>query len=294
MKYDLIIADPAKNITAFVLNQTPSRMGADLRAALAGALLADPAIGAEQAAFVLPPGREGNRHWRLEMMGGEFCGNAARSFGLYVAGKTGLHGRHRVIIESSGLSVPIPVQTDTETGRAEAEIPGPSVMTTLNFEGRSLPVCIFEGITHVLAPDLEPDRERFFAIKAAFERTVRSLPGAFGILFAGSPAGHAAVDAAPPPDAAGASPADAAVLSMTPAVYVDGTDSLVFESSCGSGSAALAVYRSRNLRDGEGRYRIAQPGGIIEVRIVKRAGAAASVAIGGRVTLRELVWDWAG
>jgi diaminopimelate epimerase len=269
VKYDLLIADPAKNITAFVLDPVP----AEARAALSGALLSDAALEVEQAAFVLPPGREGNRLWRLEMMGGEFCGNAARSFGLYVAGKTGLRGRHTVIIESSGVSAPVPVRVDTETGRAEAEIPAPLSMTTLNFGGRALPVCVFEGISHVLAPDLRPDRESFFAIKTAFEENAPILPGAFGVLFAGPPAGGA----------------DDAI---TPAVYVYGTDSLVFESSCGSGSAALAVHKSRKLGDGEARYGIRQPGGIIETRTVKRAGAVVSVSIGGPVTLRELTWEW--
>jgi diaminopimelate epimerase len=279
MKYDLVVADPAKNITAFVLDPVP----AENRAALAAAILSDPALGAEQAAFVIPPGREKNRYWRLEMMGGEFCGNAARSFGLYAAGRMGLCGRHTVMIESSGASAPIPVRVDTETDRAEAEIPGPRSITALNFEGHALPVCAFEGITHVLATDLEPDRERFFAIKAAFERNVPSLPGAFGVMFAGTPSGRTAADAAFP-----AGDADCAV---TPAVYVYGTDSLVFESSCGSGSAALAVCKSRPLPGGEARYRIGQSGGVIETRVVKRAGAVVSVAIGGPVTLRELVWE---
>jgi diaminopimelate epimerase len=273
MKYDLLIADPAKNITAFVLNPVPP----EARAALSAAILSDPALGVEQAAFVVPPGREGNRYWRLEMMGGEFCGNAARSFGLYAAGKMGLRGRHTVVIESSGASAPITVRVDTEAGRAEAEIPGPRLITALDFEGRALPVCVFEGITHVLAPDLEPDRETFFAIKAAFESGAPFLPGAFAVMFAGSSADRTAADDA-----------------MTPAVYVYGTDSLVFESSCGSGSAALAVCKSRPLDDGEARYRIRQPGGIIETRVIKRAGTAVSVAIGGPVTLKELAWEREG
>jgi diaminopimelate epimerase len=276
MKYNLLIADPAKNITVFVLDPVPM----EKRPVLAAAILSDPALGAEQAAFVIPPGREGNRCWRLEMMGNEFCGNAARSFGLYAAGKMGLRGRHTVIIESSGASKPIPVRVDTEAGQTEAEIPGPRSVMTLDFEGRILPVCVFEGITHVLAPDLRPDRESFFTIKTAFERNAPSLPGAFGVMFAGPPADQTVTDASPADDA------------MTPAVYVYGTDSLVFESSCGSGSAALAVCESRLLDDGEVRYRIRQPGGIIETRVVKRAGTAVSVAIGGPVTLRELVWEW--
>ncbi|MDR2785576.1 MAG: hypothetical protein LBB83_06650 [Treponema sp.] len=268
MKYDLLIADPAKNITVFVLNHIP----AEERAALAAAILADPALGAEQAAFVVPPGRGKNRRWHLEMMGGEFCGNAARSFGLYMAGKMGLRGEHTVVIESSGASSPVPVRVDTETGQAEAEIPGPHSITALDFEGHALPVCVFEGITHVFAPDLEPDRERFFAIKEAFERSAPSLPNAFGVMFAGTPAGDAD-------------------YAMTPAVYVYGTDSLVFESSCGSGSAALTVCKSRSFAEGEAWYRIRQPGGIIETRVVKRAGAVVSVAIGGPVKLWELVWE---
>ncbi|MDR0376563.1 MAG: hypothetical protein LBH70_02095, partial [Spirochaetaceae bacterium] len=273
MKYNLLIADPAKNITAFVLNQVP----ANARAALSAALLADPALGAEQAAFVIPPGRGSNRLWRLEMMGGEFCGNAARSFGLYVAGKTGLRGRGTVVIESSGAAAPIPVRVDTDNGWAEVEIPGPRSMTTLDFEGRALTVCAFDGITHVIAPDLRPGKESFFAIKSAFEEGAPSLPGAFGVLFAGPPA-------------------DGADTAMTPVVYVYGTDSLVFESSCGSGSAALAsalaLRKSGGIDGAEVRYRIRQPGGIIETRVVTRAGAVVSVAMGGLVTLRDLVWDY--
>jgi hypothetical protein len=195
----------------------------------------------------------------------------------------GLRGRHAVVIESSGASAPITVRVDTETGRAEAEIPGTDSVTTLNFEGRALPVCVFEGITHILAPDLEPDRDKFFAIKAAFDRNAPSLPGALAVMFAGSPSGQAAADAA--------FPAGDTDRAMTPAVYVYGVDSLVFESSCGSGSAALAVCESRLLAGGEALYRIRQPGGIIETRVVKRAGAVVSVAIGGPVILRELVWE---
>jgi diaminopimelate epimerase len=270
MKYDLLIADPAKNITAFVLNQVP----VNARAALSAALMADPALGAEQAAFVIPPGRGKNRLWRFEMMGGEFCGNAARSFGLYVAGKTGLRGRGTVVLEGSGVAAPIAVRTDTENGRAEAEIPGPFSMTTLNFKGRVLTVCTLSGITHVIASDLATDRESFFAIKSAFEENALSLPGALGVLFAGPPA-------------------DGADASMIPVVYVYGTDSLVFESSCGSGSAALALAlcKNRGTGGGEARYWIRQPGGIIETRVVMRAGAAVSAAIGGPVTLKELAWE---
>jgi diaminopimelate epimerase len=173
------------------------------------------------------------------------------------------------MIESSGADSPLPVQVDTEAGRAEAEIPGPRSINTLEFEGRTLPVCEFDGITHVIAEDLEPARETFFAIKTLYEnapaRNSALRLDAFGVMFYNRKSGF-----------------------MSPLVYVYATESLVFESSCGSGSAALASYKSRELADGEKRYEIRQPGGVIETRVVKRGGAIISAAIGGPVEMRRL------
>jgi diaminopimelate epimerase len=94
MGYEIVIADPAKNITVLTLTPVPP----EERARVAGALLNDPSLKAEQVGFVIPPPHgaplwRGSTLWSLEMMGGEFCGNAARSFGLYVARRTGLAGK---------------------------------------------------------------------------------------------------------------------------------------------------------------------------------------------------------
>jgi diaminopimelate epimerase len=72
---------------------------------------------------------------------------------------------------------------------------------------------------------------------------------------------------------------------MRPAVYVYGTDSLVFESSCGSGSAALALWLTRGQGDGEEGRVIRQPGGVIEVKVRRRDGGAHGIVIGGPVGL---------
>jgi diaminopimelate epimerase len=78
---------------------------------------------------------------------------------------------------------------------------------------------------------------------------------------------------------------DSAAQLMTPAVYVRATGSLVFESSCGSGSAAMGLYLTQDRADGEELLTLQQPGGVIEVRVEKRPGKAAAVSIGGPVTL---------
>ena len=72
---------------------------------------------------------------------------------------------------------------------------------------------------------------------------------------------------------------------MSPAVYVYGTASLVFESSCGSGSAALGLSLAEGFQDGTRTYAIAQRGGLIETTVEKHAGALRRLSIGGPVTL---------
>ncbi|MDR1626262.1 MAG: hypothetical protein LBT33_06940 [Spirochaetia bacterium] len=267
---EILVADPAKNITVFVLG------AAENRAETARALMADSALKAEQVGFVVPP--EGYTEapgpqkqkglWRLEMAGGEFCGNAARAFGLFVARELGLAGDLALSIEISGASGPLPVRVSTSEGTAEVDMPKPLAHSSIACQGADLPVIVFEGITQVIAPEAPPSREAFLALKKTVEEK-GPAPDAFGVMFW-----------------------EAARNFMTPAVYVYATDSLVFESSCGSGSAALALWQSRDLRDGEARAAVAQPGGLIDTRVVKTGGSLVSVCIGGKVGLGEKMRVW--
>jgi diaminopimelate epimerase len=225
---------------------------------------------AEQAGFVSPPAAgSAPSLWHLEMAGGEFCGNAARCFGLYVAKTQGLKGKALVSVSVSGAKEPVQVEVDTERNRAAAEMPRPITVDSVNYGGRSLPVLIFEGIAHVIAPDLESKSENFYAIKVELEKKFH-LPAALGVMFY-----------------------DTASRFMRPAVYVRSVDTMVFESSCGSGSAALGIWLSREIADGTANYAITQDGGIIETEVVKRAGQVVRVTIGGEVKLgepEELPW----
>ncbi|MDR2304262.1 MAG: hypothetical protein LBE10_06715 [Treponema sp.] len=259
---ELVIADPAGNITALVSGPVADR------AALAHRIMADKALKVEQVGFVTEPDGEAQKLWRLEMSGGEFCGNAARSFGLYVAGLSGLSGKHTVFIEISGMKGSIPVRVDTETGTAEVEMPGPAAEKAIEYEGRSLPVIVFDGITHVIAPGFKPAEKMFYGVKEIIEAE------------------------APPPEALGLLFWDEEGRQMIPLVYVYAAETLVFESSCGSGSAALGAWLSRNAADsGKGRvehcFSLRQPGGTIETRVNMEHGLVRSVSIGGKVTLAK-------
>ncbi|MDR1445932.1 MAG: hypothetical protein LBI90_03430 [Treponema sp.] len=265
---ELVIADPAGNITALVSGPVEDRVS------LAQTIIADKVLKVEQVGFVTEPDGEAQKFWRLEMSGGEFCGNAARSFGLYVAGLSGLRGKHTVSVEISGMKGNIPVRVDTETGNAEVEIPGPAAEKVIEYEGRSLPVIVFDGITHVIAPGFKPAEKMFYGVKKIIEAE-EGTPQALGLLFW-----------------------DEEGRELIPLVYVYATGTLVFESSCGSGSAALGVWLSRNAAGntvgnaaggGKGQaehcFSLRQPGGTIETRVNMKNGLVRSVSIGGKVTL---------
>ena len=257
MELKIVRADPAGNITIFVLDPPA---GMKEREEAVQALLSEPDLGTEQIGFVLPPTGAGGL-WRLEMADNEFCGNAGRSFGLLAAAQGGLSGRHTLMIEMSGMTRPLPVHIDTEAHTAEIEIPGPLEETEVDIDGLKLPVYVFEGITHVIAEDIQAD-ERL--ANAAIARLGRR--GALGVMFYDTEKGF-----------------------MRPAVWTSAMGRIVFESSCGSGSAALGVWAVRNVWDAETTIHPAQPGGVITVSVVKHAGKIERLAIAGEVTLSETI-----
>ena len=75
MKMRIRRADPAGNITIFVMDQAERKD----YAAISRQLLVREDLGAEQVGFV-EKNADGTTH--MQMMGGEFCGNACRACGL--------------------------------------------------------------------------------------------------------------------------------------------------------------------------------------------------------------------
>ena len=79
MELNILRADPAGNITVFVLDPVEKA----LRAAIAEKIMAIPELKAEQVGYACAAEDDVDGH--MEMMGGEFCGNATRAYGMYIA-----------------------------------------------------------------------------------------------------------------------------------------------------------------------------------------------------------------
>jgi diaminopimelate epimerase len=261
MELEIVRADPAGNITIFVL----SPCDAGIRAEAVRALLADTALKAEQVGFVSPP-HSLNDLWTLEMMGGEFCGNASCSFGLLAARQTGVSGSASITVKVSGARQPLEVHVDTVSGNAEIEMPWPLIAEELALNSRVFPVYAFEGISHVIIEDGTADAGLARELLRKMERAAGNPPAACGFLFF-----------------------DSSRNFLQPIVWVRSTDTFIAESSCGSGCAALGLWMTRGMPDIETFVDIAQPGGMISVHITKQAGCIQRLSISGKVTLGGLM-----
>lgn len=252
-EYTVAVLDPAGNVTAIVCSDVPAAE----RARVAAQILRLPELGIEQVAFLTAP-RSGGEI-RLEMMGGEFCGNALRCAGFYQALRNGAQGKSCVFAEISGADGVQPVMADTAEGTASTVMPLPLSVQPAGWVDVQAARVTFAGITHFVIDCAQPD-----------ETLVQR-----------------AIAAAPEASAVGAIFLDRACGSIKPVVFVRETASCVAENSCASGSVATAVVLTADFADGITEIGIGQPGGTLEVGVQRTDGAVTGLSIGGAVRLTQ-------
>ena len=255
MKLDVVRADPAGNITLFVL----SPVEAGMRAGIAEKLFGLEEFGAEQAGYRCEPAPGYDGH--LEMSGGEFCGNAARAYGMLLAQEAGIRGKAHLVLEVSGAEGPVEVDADTEAGTARAKMPLPKMIRRMEAGGVPGVLVHFGGIAHFVTESTEPS-EDFLKIA---ERDVFSGLGtldAYGIMFFDSRSGK-----------------------LVPLVKVPAANSLFWEGSCGSGSLASLVAVTADSPDGRYEMDLIQPAGVVRAEAEKKDGRFTALYIGGSAVI---------
>ena len=252
-EYTVAVLDPAGNVTAIVCSDVPAAE----RARVAAQILRLPELGIEQVAFLTAP-RSGGEI-RLEMMGGEFCGNALRCAGFYQALRNGAQGKSCVFAEISGADGVQPVMADTAEGTASTVMPLPLSVQPAGWADVQATRVTFAGITHFVIDCAQPD-------ETLVQRAIAAAPAA---------------------SAVGAIFLDRAHGSIKPVVFVRETASCVAENSCASGSVATAVVLTADFADGITEIGIGQPGGTLEVGVQRTDGAVTGLSIGGAVRLTQ-------
>lgn len=255
MQVHYAIYDPTHNITLLVDTPVPRTQHA---AAAVELMRQFPAV--EQVGFLESAEPPALLH--LQMMGGEFCGNATMSAACYLAEQDGLdNGCFDLPLSVSGaghmvcrlerhgddcfgtVSMPLPLSVGTER-------------LSLGGSVQERPVVRFPGIVHCILPADACTRTEAEQVIRPLCRTLQA-------------------------DACGLLLFDAAEQSFSPLVYVASTDTAVWESGCGSGSAALGCYLASQGRTGALPLR--QPGGTITVQAQWDGTAVTALTITGHV-----------
>ena len=183
----------------------------------------------------------------LEMMGGEFCGNACRSFASYLAFKDTEFKNEKVYtITCSGENVSLDVNVraleSKEMFLAKIKMPKNISIKMLNFdeENKENKVCEvhFSGITHFIVESLTDYKDEKIICKIR-EYCKKKNCFTFGIMFL-----------------------NLETLYMRPYVEVQDFGG-VWENSCGSWNTAVGYYL-KEYKDID-FAKIIQPGGWLEV-----------------------------
>ena len=246
MKILYHLFDPTGNITVLVETPVPVERQSAVAAALLRAERA-----AEQVGFL--SAAEGC-DLALRMAGGEFCGNATMSAAAFSALRNG-GADGALIIQVSGAPAPVTVRLAALPGgwRGTVDMPRPlSVARETLPGGGSRAVVRFPGIAHVIYTETIG--------RPAAETAVKRWCAALGA------------------EAMGLMLFDRAANILTPLVYVPAGDTLYWEHSCASGSAAVGAY----LASEAGRpvtAALTEPGGVLTV----------TAAPGGAVSLTGTV-----
>lgn len=248
--------DPTGNITLLI--ETP--VAPAQRSAAAAALMAlEP--DAEQAGFLL----ETPAGLRLEMAGGEFCGNATMSAAAWLCEKEGRCGR--VTLGVSGAKTPVEVEVKPPQNGCYAcavTMPPPDAVTEclLPLDGRlqPMPAVSFGGLTHLIVetPMARQDAELLIRQWCA------SLCA----------------------DALGLMLYDGQTQRLDPLVYVPGAGTCMWERSCASGTTAVGLVLAKRA-DKTVRLTLQEPAGQLSVTAEPsgRAVLAGSVRLCGAKTV---------
>lgn len=218
-----IVANPSGNITVLVTQDVPAAERLDVVREM---FEKEPTC--EQVGFVKVLGED---RIALEMMGGEFCGNATMSAAAYLADINGSEGK--IVVEASGADEPVEVQI---VRKGDKEYTGTLEMPMPTIEGN---IVNLDGISHMIVPASETTREEM-------EATIKDVADNQDVL------------------AFGMIRYDEDDCSIEPLVYVKGSGTLVWENGCASGSIATAYYRYSKQDLSESA--IKNPGGVLNVK----------------------------
>lgn len=248
MPISFVKLSPSENTTIII---TEPGVEKEEYGKIATAAMAYSHLYGEQVGF-LTPTQTSKSKGRMEMSGGEFCGNGLLALGAYVAWREEIE-KERFSLEFSGVAKPLSCEvekTSPVSYRVKGEMPVKEFrifQKEISADNGGITGDLVEmtGITHFLFPIDDRDKSLIdfsLLLKKLEQEGDNQAYGALGYREEGGK------------------------IEMTPWVYVPGINSLRKERSCGSGSLALGLLWARK-KENPISLTISQPGGRISVEV---------------------------
>lgn len=263
MELKFIKTSPTENMTLLIRTPVPREQ----QLAVAEKLIAYGSVYAEQAGYIEEP-ENPLAEKRLQMMAGEFCGNASLSLAAWLAKEKGLavNEKTEIVLEVSGADSLVRCEIRREEkgffGRVAMPLPQKIEKRAFTLEGESmeLDTVVFAGITHIIVPMSLWGEDAAAKAEQAAKAWAGELPAAFGILLF-----------------------DEEKSELKPLVSVENV-SLIWERGCGSGTSAIGAYLAEKARKSVS-IKLKQPGGIMGVEAEYVNGKIQCLFITGNVSI---------
>lgn len=173
---------------------------------------------------------------RLEMAGGEFCGNATRSLAyLLLNGKRGT-----TVIKASGAKKLLKAGVN-KSNFAYAEMPIYKTSNSITQLSSSLYQVRLEGIVHLITPNNQSYS------KPKLKKEARRLLKKTALLYSQPASGVMFVDSSKE------------MINLQPVVWVRDIQTLFCETACASGTTAVGLWKMKDLELKNASFEILQP-----------------------------------
>lgn len=194
------------------------------------------------------------RSYRLEMAGGEFCGNATRCAAFYyLKGQTG-----KIRLKVSGVTKELMAGIDNQ-GNTWAEMPVKSVNKKFGFN-----IVTLEGITQIISY-AKPGKQKAKTILKKLG-LLSSAPAA-GVIFTQQ---------------------QRKIIKIYPIVWVRDIKTFFYETACASGTAAVGMFESITTKKKNITLLIQQPSKFfISVSVKRQQNTFSSVIINSSIKILE-------
>lgn len=264
MEVKFIKTSPTENMTLLI--ETPVARAEQL--AVAERLIAYGSVYAEQAGYI-EQAESPAAEKRLQMMAGEFCGNASLSLAAWLAKEKNLPigGKTEILLEVSGAEKLVRCEMERQTENrfcGKVAMPLPQAIETREFtldgEKIKLTAVAFAGITHIIVPVSLWGEAAMEKAERAAKAWAQDLSPVFGILLF-----------------------DEEKNSLKPLVAVEDV-SLIWERGCGSGTSAVGAYLAVREKRAV-TVALKQPGGVMQAAVSYADGRITGIEMTGSVAI---------